>query len=159
MPLEIERKFLVTGDGWRRHAVSSQRLMQGYIANTAAASVRVRIAADAGKAWLTIKSAVPGTMRQEFEYAIPPAEALDLLKLASGVVIAKTRHRVPAGAHVFEVDVFEGDNAGLVVAEAELESEHENIALPDWIGSEISHDRRYYNAALSAHPFARWPKP
>ena len=159
MPQEIERKFLVTGDGWRRLATSSQALAQGYIANTPLASVRVRIAAQEGKAWLTINSAVPGTTRQEFEYAIPLAEARELLTLATGAVIAKTRHQVPVGAHVFEVDVFEGDNAGLVVAEAELDTEQESIALPDWIGAEISHDRRYYNAALSAHPFARWTKP
>jgi adenylate cyclase len=155
MPQEIERKFLVTGDGWRGLATSSQALAQGYIANTPAASVRVRVG-EGGKAWLTVKSAVPGTTRQEFEYAIPPAEARDLLKLASGTVIAKTRHLVPVGRHVFEVDVFEGDNAGLVVAEVELDSEDEEIALPDWIGAEISHDKRYYNAALSAHPFTRW---
>jgi adenylate cyclase len=156
MPQEIERKYLVTGDGWKRLATSSQALAQGYIANTPQASVRVRIADGGGAAWLSVKSAVPGTTRQEFEYAIPVAEARELLRLASGAVINKTRHHVPVGAHVFEVDVFEGENTGLTVAEVELDSEHENIALPDWIGAEVSHDRRYYNAALSAHPFTRW---
>jgi adenylate cyclase len=116
----------------------------------------VRIAGGGSAAWLSVKSAVPGTTRQEFEYAIPAAEARELLKLAAGAIITKTRHHVPVGAHMFEVDVFEGDNAGLVIAEVELDSEDEKIALPDWIGAEISHERRYYNAALSAHPFTRW---
>jgi adenylate cyclase len=131
--------------------------VQGYLSATSSSSVRVRIE-DGQRAWLTIKSAVAGTTRQEFEYEIPAEDAKSLLQLGVGSPIAKTRYRVPVDRHVWEVDVFEGANTGLVVAEIELESESEEFSLPDWIGKEISADKRYYNAALTHAPYSTWTK-
>lgn len=155
MAHEIERKFLVSGDGWKPLVTARHRLAQGYLATGDRSAVRVRIQDDA-KAFLTIKSAVSGTTRQEFEYEIPVADARDLLKLAVGAVVAKTRHEVPLGGHLWEIDVFEGDNAGLTVAEVELDLEDENVALPDWISTEITGDKRYYNASLTHRPYKDW---
>lgn len=157
MPVEIERKFLLRGDGWRQAAHDAQRLRQGYLNNEARCSVRVRTSAERG--WLNIKSATVGAQRQEFEYEIPLAEANQMLDtLSLKPLIEKTRHFVNVGPHVWEIDEFEGDNAGLVVAEIELDHPDEAFAKPDWVGEEITHDVRYYNTSLSRHPFKDWAR-
>ena len=161
MPLEIERKFLVTHDGWRAAAHAVVPMAQGYINDMAAmdsgaqkASVRVRIQGDA--AYLNIKSRELGHTRQEFDYPVPVNEARELLALCVGGLIDKRRHLVRHGGLLWEVDEFLGDNAGLVVAEIELESEDETFAQPDWAGAEATHAARYYNLALASRPFSQW---
>jgi adenylate cyclase len=155
MPTEIERKFLVTGDAWRAEAVRAERYAQGYLAGNERSSVRVRVADD--RAWLNIKGATLGVERLEFEYAVPLDEAREMLsRLCVGHRVEKTRHFVPAGAHTWEIDVFEGDNAGLVVAEIELSQPDEAFARPEWLGAEISEDPRYYNVYLAEHPYSGW---
>ena len=157
MPLEIERKFLVTGDAWRKGA-KGVRYRQGYIAANAQHSVRVRIAGD--QAFLTIKSGTAKNTpltRLEFEYAIPPAHAEQMLKeLCAPEQIHKTRYRIPYDEHIWEIDVFEEDNSGLVVAEIELTDEKQEINLPPWVGKEVSDDPRYTNAALAKTPYNKW---
>jgi adenylate cyclase len=159
---EIERKFLVCNDGWRRAAQcrSSLRLRQGYLASDERSSIRVRVAAvpdEGGQAFLTIKSAVQGTSRQEYEYSIPVHDAEELLDtLCRWSVVEKTRHRVDYAGRTWEIDVFEGDNAGLIVAELELTAPDEAIDLPPWVGKEVTDDRRYYNAALAQKPYSAW---
>lgn len=150
MATEIERKFLVTGDGWKS-ASDGTRIAQGYLSIDADRTVRVRLAGN--EAWLTIKGRTEGISRAEFEYPIPPDEARELLKLCLPSVIDKTRHRVPFGGHVWEVDVFHGDNGGLILAEVELADESVNPELPAWAGAEVSDDPRYYNSSLSKLPF------
>ncbi len=155
MAVEIERKFLVHGDGWRAQATSSERLRQGYLANTARASVRVRLAGP--QAFLSVKSMTPGRSRLEFEYAVPVEDAAQLLDgLCEGPQVDKVRHLVPVGAHQWEVDEFLGDNAGLVVAEIELDAPDEAFVRPDWLGAEVTDAARYYNFNLAARPFSRW---
>ncbi|MDR6671788.1 CYTH domain-containing protein [Xanthomonas sp. 1678] len=162
MPIEIERKFLVTGDGWRAAAHRVIPMAQGYINDQAAmdsgaqkASVRVRIQGE--EAFLNLKSRALGHTRQEFEYPLPLDDARALLALCVGGLIDKRRHLVQHQGHLWEVDEFLGDNAGLVVAEIELGSADETFAKPDWIGSEVTDDARYYNLALASHPFTQWP--
>lgn len=161
MGIEIERKFRVHGDAWRGQAQRSQRMAQGYLNDAAAvaagtenASVRIRIEGDA--AWLNIKSAQLGHTRQEFDYAVPVADAQDLLALCVGGHIDKTRHFVVVGGHTWEVDEFHGDNAGLVVAEIELDDADEPFERPDWLGEEVTGLSRYYNMALSRRPWSAW---
>ncbi len=155
MSVEIERKFLPRGDAWRREVYDSQRLRQGYLNNETRCSVRVRTSAERG--WLNIKSVTIGAQRQEFEYEIPLDEAhrmLDTLSLKP--LIEKVRHLVKVGRHTWEIDEFEGDNAGLIVAEIELEHPEEEFDKPDWVGEEVTHDVRYYNTSLCRHPFKDW---
>ena len=155
MPMEIERKFLVTSDAWRAHARDALGFRQGYLPGLETASVRVRVSGD--RAWLNIKSATLAVTRREYEYEIPLADAQDMLEvLCERPLIEKTRHHVPHGGHLWEVDVFEGDNAGLVVAELELGSPEEAFERPPWLGEEVSHDPRYYNVSLIRHPFRAW---
>ena len=161
MGIEIERKFRVRHDGWRSQVVKSVRMAQGYINDMAAlrearqnASVRVRIAG--GQAWLNLKSREPGTTRQEFDYQIPVVDAEALLELCVGGRIDKVRHYVEYAGRLFEVDEFAGDNAGLVVAELELESADALYERPDWLGAEVTDLQRYYNLALAERPFSRW---
>ncbi|HRN62733.1 MAG TPA: CYTH domain-containing protein [Luteimonas sp.] len=161
MPLEIERKFLVTGDGWRAAAHAVLPMAQGYINDLGAmdrgeqkASVRVRIQGDA--AFLNLKSRELGHTRQEFDYPIPVEDARALLALCVGGVIDKRRHLVRHEGHLWEVDEFLGENAGLVVAEIELGSADEAFALPPWAGREVTDEARYYNLALASRPYARW---
>lgn len=155
MALEIEHKFLLRSDSWRDDADDGQRMCQGYLSGTGQTSIRVRIAGEC--AWLNIKHARNLTVRREFEYLIPLTDAEEILAYvcAQGRV-EKTRFRVPAGKHVFEVDVFHGDNEGLVVAEVELAHEGEDFVRPSWLGDEVSHDRRYLNHYLALHPFSTW---
>lgn len=161
MGIEIERKFLVAGDGWRAAAHAVLPMAQGYLNDLGAmdrgeqkASVRVRIQGDA--AFLNLKSRELGRTRQEFDYPIPVEDARALLALCVGGVIDKRRHLVRHGGHLWEVDEFLGDNAGLVVAEIELAGADEAFDVPDWAGREVTEEARYYNLALASHPYARW---
>jgi len=154
MAQEIERKFLVIGDAWRAQAVRRARMSQGYIASADRASVRVRITGDV--AHLNIKVGGLEAVRQEFEYPIPIADAEALLAAAQGPLIEKTRHFVPHEGFEWEVDEFHGANEGLVVAELELDSEHQQFPRPAWIGAEVTHLPRYYNVNLVARPYAVW---
>ena len=155
MGLEIERKFLVRDDAWRAQAVRSLRLRQGYLANTARSSVRVRSSGDT--AWLSVKSMTRELVRLEFEYRIPVAEAAQMLDaLCEPPLLDKVRHYVPVGRHEWEVDEFLGDNAGLVVAELELDAPDERYEPPAWLGAEVTHEARYYNFNLVARPYAAW---
>ena len=161
MGIEIERKFLVAGDGWRAAAHEVIPMAQGYINDIGAmdngtqkASVRVRIQGD--EAFLNLKSRELGRSRQEFDYPIPVADARDLLELCVGGLIDKRRHLVRHAGHLWEVDEFLGDNAGLVVAEIELDSVDEAFERPAWIGTEVTELERYYNLALAAHPYSQW---
>ncbi len=152
MAIEIERKFLVTGDAWR--AAPGTRYSQGYLNRDKARTVRVRIAGDQG--FLTIKGVSVGATRAEFEYPVPLADAQEMLSLCDGPVVRKTRHLVVHDGLAWEVDAFLGDNAGLVVAEIELASEDQAFALPDWVGREVTGDPRYFNSSLAVHPFSAW---
>ena len=156
MATEIERKFLVQSDAWRSAADAGTRIWQGYLNRDKHRTVRVRVMGE--KAFLTIKGLTHGATRAEFEYEIPVSDATALRDLCDGPVIDKTRYRIPAesGKLVWEVDEFAGDNQGLIVAEIELESEAEAFALPAWIGQEVTHDIRYYNANLAAVPYSLW---
>ena len=155
MGVEIERKFLVAGVQWRDRVSRSVVYRQAYLNHDGDVSVRVRTSGD--KANLTLKSATLDIARVEFEYAIPLADAETLLRLATGDVIEKTRHIVRHEGHTWEIDVFEGANAGLVLAEIELGSVDEPFARPPWLGAEVSDDARYYNVYLAEHPFCSWP--
>jgi adenylate cyclase len=155
MPVEIERKFLVVDDAWRREATRSERMAQCYLAGPPArCSVRVRIAGDV--AHLNIKSVTLGVERDEYEYAIPLADAERLLATLAGNRVEKVRHHVEAGRHLFEIDEFLGDNAGLIVAEVELSHADEEFPRPPWLGREVSDLARYYNLNLATHPYSRW---
>lgn len=154
--LEIERKFLVKkGDAYKRAAFSSSRIQQGYIPADGT-TVRIRIRDE--KAYLTIKgkSVNGGMTRYEFEHEIAMEEAQELLKLCRGGVIDKRRYLVTSGDHTFEVDEFYGDNAGLVMAEVELQNEEESFEKPDFIGMEVTGDCRFYNSHLLKSPFCDW---
>ena len=148
MAAEIERKFLVRSDGWKREADGGTRIRQAYLAATDACSVRVRIK-DETQAFVTIKSARPGSSRDEFEYAVPVEDARAMLKLRTGDVIEKTRYRVPADELCWEIDVFSGARTGLIVAEIELPDEGAAFDRPDWLGADVTEDKRYYNASLA----------
>lgn len=148
MAKEIERKYLVKTDGWRSAASSSSSFLQAYIASGKDRSVRVRIM-DEKKARLTIKIGRDLFARDEFEYDIPPADAREMSEQALGVVLEKTRYFVPYEGYTWEVDVYAGAYAGLVVAEVEIASEKERPLLPTWIGKEITGDRRYSNVNMA----------
>jgi adenylate cyclase len=155
MGTEIERKFLLRDESWRDAADGGTRFRQGYLIGAERASVRVRIEGD--RANLNIKSATLGIHRQEYEYPIPLGEAEELLDtLCEQPQIIKTRYLVPYGEHTWEIDLFDGDNAGLIVAEVELEAEDETFERPPWLGDEVSGDTRYYNVCLVNHPYKDW---
>jgi len=154
MGIEIERKFLVRDKGWRAGMLDSRMLRQGYLAIDCGTSVRVRT--DGSNATVTIKGPVDGLVRPEFEYAIPAADAEELLGLCCGRLVEKMRHRVEADGRIWEVDEFLGANAGLVLAEAEMSDAREKVALPEWLGAEVSSDPRYLNANLGTRPFRSW---
>lgn len=148
MAIEIERKFLVIADGWRALSTARSALKQGYLSSNAKATVRVRTDGDA-TAVVTLKGAAQGISRAEYEYGIPIEDARELLVMAQPHVVEKTRHIVPFGGLIWEVDIFEGRHAGLAIAEVELEHADQPVALPDWVGAEVTHDDRYNNASLS----------
>lgn len=148
MGIEIERKFLVTGDGWRDSVVASRHIQQAYLADTDAFNLRIRLI-DGKKATLTIKSATPSLSRGEFEYAISAEDARALFALKLGKTVEKRRHVVSDNGQNWEIDVFEGAHAGLVIAELELDSADAEFHKPDWLGEEVTGDPRYYNATLA----------
>ena len=156
MGVEIERKFLVRGDDYKKQAYASSRICQGYICSSRGRTVRVRIRDNRG--YLTIKgpSDNGGLSRFEFEKEITLEEAEQLMKLCEPGIIDKTRYLVKSGHHTFEVDEFYGENEGLVMAEVELQSEDEAFEKPDFIGDEVTGDHRYYNSHLLKNPFSVW---
>ena len=154
MSFEIERKFLVTGDAWRALATGEVGIRQAYLATEARASIRVRIS-DKG-ATLTVKSRGAEMRRLELEYPVPVLEAEAMITLRRGAVIEKVRYLVPCAGHTWEIDVFSGENEGLVVAEVELADEHQPVDLPPWVGQEVTGQPQYYNGGLSQRPFRSW---
>jgi adenylate cyclase len=157
MGIEIERKFLPASDGWR--GLGQPTLMrQGYLVADPVRTVRVRIEGE--RAVITIKSKTTGASRGEWEYEIPVPDAAELLeRLCEQPLVEKVRHRIEHAGHTWEVDEFQGENAGLVVAEIELDSEDEAFEKPDWIGQEVTGDPRYYNSSLIRLPYAKWKDP
>lgn len=156
--IETERKFLVRDDSFKAGASGKSHFVQGYISSSPGRTVRVRIAGD--KAYLTIKGpgSANGMSRFEWETEIKVCDALALLGLSEGALIEKDRWFVPFEGHLFEVDVFDGDNEGLIVAEVELDSEDEEFRRPEWLGEEVTGDHRYYNSSLRNHPYIRWKR-
>lgn len=155
MALEIERKFLVRGKAWQAAADGGRRIRQAYLSNNTKNSVRVRIIDDR-RAELTIKSSYRGIVRDEFQYAVPVADARELLLLRQSMIIDKVRYKVRLGPLTWEVDEFFGANAGLVIAEVELQHADQRLDLPSWISREVTGDRRYNNSQLAANPFSEW---
>ena len=155
MSFEIERKFLVHGDAWRALARERISIRQAYLSADGKASVRVRIKNES-TATLTIKARSAELRRLELEYPVPIVEAEAMLNLRDGYIIQKVRHVVPWHGLAWEIDVFSGENSGLVIAEIELDHEHQPVELPDWIGREITGQRQYYNSFLTARPFSTW---
>jgi adenylate cyclase len=153
--LEIERKFLVLSDAWRAGVERSTPIRQAYVSRSPLLSARIRVFGEQG--FVTLKSD-PGTLvRQEFEYEIPKSDALDIIAhFALEPPIAKTRHSVPHHGSLWTIDVFEGANMGLVMAEIELENEQQAVSLPAWAGVEVTYDPRYGNSNLACHPFSTW---
>lgn len=155
MATEIERKFLLVSDAWRALIHRSESFRQGYLSSSKRASVRVRIADNT--ATLNIKSMTLGIQRLEYEYEIPLLEAAELLdQLCERPLIEKTRHFVEFGGKLWEIDEFHGDNAGLIVAEVELDAPDDVIPMPDWAGADVSHLERYYNVRLTQYPYSQW---
>ena len=161
MAIEIERKFLVLGDAWRAQSESVQLMAQAYLNDAEAlrdgrqnVSMRVRISGES--AMLNIKSRELGASRQEFEYPISLADAKALLALSVGGRVEKRRHTITWAGHLWEIDEFIGENAGLVVAEIELAAPDEPFERPSFIGAEVTEDLRYYNISLASRPYAQW---
>ena len=154
MAHEIERKFLVADEAWRGLAPGTL-FRQGYLSTIKERTVRVRVAG--GRAFLTVKGISVGATRREYEYAIPPGDANEMLdSLCERPIIEKTRYRIPMEGFIWEVDEFTGANAGLVIAEIELADEDQAFPRPAWLGREVTGDPRYYNANLIAHPYRNW---
>ncbi|MDR1699858.1 MAG: CYTH domain-containing protein [Lachnoclostridium sp.] len=153
MATEIERKFLLAGNALPPFE-GGTLYEQGYLSENVERTVRIRIAGE--KAYITIKGKTTGYARLEFEYEIPAGDARELMKLCEHAPISKTRYVVYYASHRWEVDVFHGQNEGLVLAELELTSENEPFDMPPWIGEEVTRDFRYANAYLAAHPYRSW---
>ena len=155
MAIEIEHKFLLANDDWRKHVSRSVKYRQGYLSSQATSSIRVRISNE--HAWLNIKSATIGTHRHEYEYEIPLTDADEILtNLCRKPLIEKTRYFVTHDQHLWEIDEFEGDNQGLIVAEIELDVIGRSFSKPLWLGQEVTEDLRYYNNNLAMHPYSEW---
>ena len=155
MGIEIERKFLLRDDSWRNKVERQDKIQQGYLANSALASVRIRVFGE--QANINIKSRDLGVQRSEYEYPIPVEEARELLAtLCDKRQIDKTRHYVSHAQHSWEIDEFHGDNQGLVVAELELKAKDESFSEPQWLGKEVTQEERYYNIALVDNPYCDW---
>lgn len=156
MGIEIERKFLVAGDAWRPQVSRRCVMRQGYLAGEGGrSSMRVRLEDD--EAHLNIKAAVIGSARAEYDYVIPADDACEILRTLCIGRLEKTRHYVEQGELTWEIDEFIGDNAGLVVAEIELTSADQHFDRPDWLGREVTDERRYYNHHLALNPYNTWP--
>ena len=156
MATEIERKFLVKDDSWKVGATGTE-YKQGYLHSSKDLTVRIRIAGDKGL--ITIKGGhKEGELAHaEYEYEIPLTDANEMFNnLCDPARIEKTRYKIPFEGHIWDVDVFHGANEGLIMAEVELADEHEEVKMPAWVGSEVSHDSRYYNALLAQNPFTTW---
>lgn len=151
--LEIERKFLVDRNKWKPSG-KGEKIIQGYLSTDKERVVRIRIKRD--KAWLTIKGKTQGIVRSEFEYEVPVQEAYEIMKMSLDNPIEKTRYKERIGELIWEIDVFEGINQGLCLAEVELDDENQPIEIPGWITEEVSNDIRYFNAWLSQHPYTTW---
>ncbi|MBL4662473.1 MAG: CYTH domain-containing protein [Flavobacteriaceae bacterium] len=154
--IEIERKFLVTSEIFKAEAHSSTKIIQGFLSVDPERTVRVRVKGIQGFLTIKGKSNEAGTTRFEWEKKISVAEAEALLKICKKGVIEKIRYEIPVGNHLFEVDVFHGDNEGLIVAEIELSSENEAFTKPSWLGEEVTGEIQYYNSLLSKKPFVTW---
>jgi len=154
--IEIERKYLVTSLDFLNEYSSKNEIAQGYLSSNPERTVRIRIKGKKG--FITIKGigSESGVSRFEWEKEIAVEEAKSLLKLCEKGVIEKTRYEVKSGKHIIEIDVFHGENDGLILAEIELESENETILKPKWLGTEVTNDERYYNSYLSQNPFRNW---
>jgi adenylate cyclase len=157
MGFEIERKFLVANDSWRAGVTKRSRLRQAYLSSDGKASIRVRIK-DNSNATLTIKSRNAELRRLELEYVIPTLEAEAMIPLRRGSIIEKVRYDVPFGGLVWEVDEFAGENEGLVLAEVELDQEHQRFERPSWVGAEVTGQTQYYNGTLVQRPFSTWDR-
>ena len=155
MAVEIERKFLVRGD-FTGGVTEEYEILQGYLSSVPDRTVRVRVLGDRGFITVKGKSGVSGIDRYEWEKEIPVDDATELIRLCEPYPVVKTRFIVPHGVHVFEVDVFHGENQGLIIAEIELSSVDEPFVRPSWLGDEVSGDPRFYNASLSQKPYNRW---
>jgi adenylate cyclase len=153
---EIERKFLLSGDDWMYsvESVSGISISQGYLNKDKNRTVRIRTYDNDG--FLTVKGLTTGCTRPEYEYRIPLKDALELLSICDGSIISKTRYHVIYHEFTWEIDVFHGDNFGLVVAEIELKSEDEEFDIPHWVGVEVSTDPKYFNSNLSITPYHKW---
>lgn len=157
MGIEIERKFLLKNEDWKKKVEKSTIIKQGYLNTTPERTVRVRIKDQ--HAFLTIKGKNVQSARKEFEYEIPIDDAIDMIEICEKPIIEKRRYEVEwKDGKCWEIDVFEGENKGLIVAECELHNEHEEIDIPPWVGSEVTSDKRYYNSNLILHPFTNWEK-
>lgn len=154
MGIEIERKYLVKNNLWQREIAKSTEIIQAYLSQVPERTVRVRIKNN--DAFLTIKGITRDSMRKEYEYNIPRAEAEELLQMCIPYPIKKIRHEVIRGKHTWEIDVFSAHNQDLILAEIELDSVDEEYELPEWIGQEVTSDPRYYNSNLSKHPYSEW---
>lgn len=156
--IEIERKFLVLSDDYKKEATIQKRIVQGYLNSNPERTVRVRIKGDQGFITIKGKSNDAGTIRMEWEKEISLSDAEQLLTLCEKGTIDKIRYEIKSGIHTFEVDEFFGDNEGLTVAEIELSDENEAFDKPQWLGKEVTGDDRYYNSQLSNNPFKLWQK-
>jgi len=155
MGIEIERKFLVRDDAWKVMAQQQGKILkQGYLNSHRDRTVRVRVAGD--KAYITVKGIAHGAIRAEYEYEIPVSDAEELLRMCEQIPIEKTRYYLPQEKHTWEIDVFHGQNQGLILAEIELDCEFEEIFIPGWVGDEVTDDIRYYNSYLSNMPYCKW---
>lgn len=154
--IEIERKFLVTSTAFLDEFHTKNRIVQGYLSSVPERTVRVRIKGEKGFLTIKGKSSDSGMSRMEWEKEIALKEAEQLLRLCEAGVIDKIRYEIPVGKHLYEVDVFSGENEGLILAEIELQSENETFEKPNWLGMEVTNDTRYYNAYLSQKPFKTW---
>lgn len=152
MAIEIERKFLLTATDWLS-SLEGTAYKQGYLLNSEGTTVRVRVAGKQG--FLTIKARATGLARPEYEYEIPLQDAEELLKLCPNT-LDKTRHKVKVGRHIWDVDLFHGENEGLSLAEVELSDPEESFEKPAWLGQEVTNDKRYFNAYLVKHPYNSW---
>ncbi|MGZ8142712.1 MAG: CYTH domain-containing protein [Methylosarcina sp.] len=155
MAIEIEHKFLLATNEWRNHIQRSVKYKQGYLSSLATSSIRIRVSDN--HAWLNIKSATIGTQRHEYEYEIPLTDANELLNtLCKKPLIEKTRHFVADNNKIWEIDEFEGENSGLIVAEIELAEPEESFIKPTWLGTEVTGDLRYYNNNLAVLSYSKW---
>ena len=156
MGLEIERKFLLKNNSWKKEIKETIFIRQGYLNSKVERTVRIRIQGEQGV--LTIKGKNQNVTRKEFEYQIPLDDALHLISMCEKPVIEKTRFLISSNRCTWEIDVFDGENKGLVIAEIELSSEEESFDIPNWLGKEVSSESKYYNSSLITNPYSKWKK-